>query len=99
MAVNNTEKRLAQNNPNPPAEQQNMEQMYYRPNEASFNYNGVTLNINLPTFVKTIKKIIDNSKKNKALKELKKLEQKTMTDVQHHNGGVFEEIIDEIEED
>lgn len=82
-----------------PNNQQDMNQMYYRPNEANFNYKGITFNVDIPMFIEQIKKLIDNGQKKKALRELKKLENKTMTDVQHHNSDVFEEIIDEIDED
>jgi len=63
---------------------QEMEKLYYKPNEASFNFNGITLNVDIPTFVGNIKKIREENRRKKALKELKKLEGKTLRDAQHH---------------
>jgi len=97
------ETRLSENQSNAPAtQQQDMNQMYYRPNEANFNYHGITLNVNIPEFVGNIKRAINTAQEKKALRELKKLEGKTLRDAQHHNNtsnDVFKEIIDEIDED
>jgi len=96
------ETRLSENQSNVPAanQQQNMNQMYYRPNEANFNYQGITFNVNIPEFVSNIKRVISKAQERKAIRELRQLEGKTLRDTQHHsNKDVFSEIIDEIEED
>jgi len=58
--------------------------LHYRPNEASFNYGGITLNINIPEFLENVKKIKDNYQERKGLKELKSLEQKTIEDAKKY---------------
>jgi len=77
--------------------QQEMETMHYRPNEANINYNGITLNVDIPQFLKNIKKFNEKRRERKrekqAFKELKKLEGKTLRDVKH-----YEEVIDYDEE-
>jgi len=91
--TNNTNKQLVKKQTNLPEETSQMESMHYRPNEASFNYNGITLNINIPVFLDKIKIMREKQLQKKAMKELKKLEQKTMEDVKCYDNVVYEEDI------
>jgi len=97
MANNNNNTRLPENESNLPANQQDMNQMYYRPNEANFNYKGVTFNVNIPMFIENIKKLIKSGQEKKAMRELRELEQKTKTNKEHHN--LCDDILNEVLEE
>lgn len=61
------------------------ETVKYRTNEASFNYNGVTVNINIPKVLDGIKSFKQKRMQQKALKELKEGQDRFHREMERHN--------------
>jgi len=85
---------------NSPARREDqMETMQYKTNQANFNYNGITLNVDIPEFLGNIKKFKENQQRKKANKELQKLRGKTLEDVKCYEDVEYVEIDESYKEE